>query len=148
VCRYGTRQILSAALAIVGLAVLLLFDGWAEGASSGKHPFVGDALVILGSTGYAASNVLSEQLLRETSSMELLTGLGGFATLLSLAGAIALELPGLQAVRWDARTVALMVAYTAVLYGFYKGVPMLLQLCGSTVRSFGTFAWSFDVLMA
>jgi solute carrier family 35, member F1/2 len=130
------RQILSVALAILGLAVLLLFDGQAGEGSNGVHPIAGDALVILGSTGYAISNVLSEHLLQQANSTELLTGLGGFATLFSLAATVALEAPSLQAVHWDARTVFLMVAYTLVLYGFYKGVPMLLQFCGSTVRCF------------
>jgi solute carrier family 35, member F1/2 len=135
--RYSGRQVGAAALAVAGLAALLLSDG-RDAAAAGRTGIsarLGDALVLLGSTGYAGSNVMTEDVLRRADPRELLAGLGGFGFLWSVLNVAVFEARTYGGVAWSAHVVAGMVAYTATLFCFYVGTMLLLQRRGSVVRA-------------
>ena len=100
----------------------------------GQQPLLGDALVIVGATLYAASNVLTEHVLAQANSIELLAGMGGFGFLWSLGNIATFEIAALARIHWQGSVVAFLVAYTAALFGFYCGAMKLLQNAGSVVR--------------
>ena len=135
-CRYSVREVAGGALAVSGLAVLMLSDKQSGSAPAkvGLRPFLGDALVIVGASGYAVSNVLTEHVLAQADSIELLAGMGGFGFLWSLFNIAAFEAPALATTPWQARALACFVAYTVTLFGFYCGAMRLLQSNGSVVR--------------
>jgi drug/metabolite transporter (DMT)-like permease len=136
VYRYSARQVAGAALAVSGLAALLLSDRQADNKSPRQSSaLLGDALTIAGATGYAVTNVFTEQLLREAASAELLAGLGGFGFLWSILNAAVFEAGSLGRIQWHGNIVSYMAAYAAVLFVFYAGMPFLLQRSGSVVRS-------------
>jgi solute carrier family 35, member F1/2 len=124
-----------AALAVAGLAVLMLSDRRrSAGRSAGRNPLLGDGLVLIGATGYAMSNVLTEHVLERAKPTELLAGLGGFGFIWSMVNVAVFERHALAQASWGAREVGVIALYTAMLFGFYYGAMLLLQRGGSVVR--------------
>jgi drug/metabolite transporter (DMT)-like permease len=101
----------------------------------GKLPILGDALTVLGATGYAGSNVMTEHILEKADTQELLAGLGGCGFVWSLLNVAGFEAPRYREVQWSLRVAIGVLAYTAALYAFYIGAMLLLRSRGSVVRS-------------
>lgn len=143
-CRYSATQLGAAAVAFAGLAALLFLDGPSSspavtggGGESGGGSAVtaGNALALLGASGYAASNVLTEAVLARSPTRELLWGLGGAGAVWSAACIAAFERAALRAVQWSWPAAGLLALYSAALFAFYCGVPAVIRRSGSAVRT-------------
>eukprot|EP00892_Ulva_mutabilis_P002967 jgi/Ulvmu1/12671/UM094_0027.1 len=132
--KYTVRQLASAALAVSGLAVLLLFDDRSDDGSFGRaSTLMGDALVIAGATGYAVNSVLTEHILKTGDASELLGGIGCFGIIASAVLVPIAEYQAIAHVTWSWTLIVLLAAYGAALFLFSLGMPVLLQRSGSTV---------------
>jgi drug/metabolite transporter (DMT)-like permease len=127
------RQLFSAALAVSGLATLLLFDNSSSGADQATT-VQGDVLAIIGATGYAVNNVLSEHILKQGDPAEFLAGIGVFGLLASTTFVPAFEGHTLATAAWSPTMVLLLVGYAVASLLFSLGMPVLLHKSGSTVR--------------
>lgn len=132
-CRYSAKQVLSAALAVSGLATLLLFDN-SSSAGPQSVTLQGDVLVIIGATGYGINNVLSEHILKSGDPTEFLAGLGTFGLLASCITMPLFEWRELAEAPWNPEMFLLLNAYAVAMLLFSLGMPVLLHKSGSTVR--------------
>lgn len=132
-CRYNTRQLLSAALAVSGLATLLLFDTGSS-ADPQSVTLLGDLLVIIGATGYGINNVLSEHILKTGEPAEFLAGLGTFGLAASCIAVPLFEHKELAAAPWTLGMMGLLALYATSMLMFSLGMPVVLHRSGSTVR--------------
>lgn len=134
-CRYTITQIISAGVAVSGLAVLLLFDDSNEDSVSGRSSvLVGDALVLAGATGYAINNVLTEHILKTGDAAELLCGMGCFGLAISAVLVPTTESKAISEIEWTWLILILLAVYAVALFMFSLGMPVLLHRSGSTVR--------------
>lgn len=129
------RQLVSAALAVSGLATLLLFDN-SSSAGPQSVTLQGDVLVIIGATGYGVNNVLSEHILKTGDPAELLAGLGTFGLIASFIAIPVFEWQALTEAPWTLKSVLLLATYALAMLMFSLGMPVLLHKSGSTVRFF------------
>lgn len=111
--------------------MLVLSD---SGGSAGGRTLVGDALVLLGATGYALLNCSQEKLLVDTAPRELLAGVGGFGFLFACVQSVAYERSTLAVAAWNPAIALLVLLYGAALFCFYALVPHMLCESGSAVR--------------
>lgn len=134
VCRYTLRQIASAGVAVSGLLMLLAFDDIDDIHASGRtSTLMGDALVLIGASGYAANNVLTEHILKTGDAAELLCGMGSFGIIASAVLVPATESQALSQINWTWPVLLLLAAYGVALFLFSLGMPVLLHRSGSTV---------------
>lgn len=131
--RYRAQHYAGAAICVAGLLVLLLGDreGGTSGTSAGA--VLGDCLVLLGASLYAAANVAQERLLGGAPPGEVLAMLGLLGSALSLAQGLPLELAPALAAAWSPATALAAAGYTAALLAFYSLVPRLLILGGAAL---------------
>lgn len=131
--RYGPIHSVGVAVCVAGLGLVVLSDAHAGDREAGSSVVLGDLLVLLGSTMYAASNVFEEFLARKVDRVELLALIGAFGFAVSVCQLLLLERRELRSVDWDLGTIALFVGFAAALFGFYSLVPLMLQMSGSTM---------------
>ncbi|GJP39828.1 hypothetical protein CLOM_g24168 [Closterium sp. NIES-68] len=138
--RYHCSHVLGALLCTAGLAVLLLSDA-ASGSSKppdstaggSSNATLGNALVILGATLYAASNVSVEYLAHRVETTELLAFIGCSGSLISITQLLLLEKEELQSLSFDGSTVLPMVVFSLALFAFYSLTPLMLRLGGAAL---------------
>ncbi|KAJ0502730.1 putative solute carrier family 35 member SLC35F1/F2/F6 [Helianthus annuus] len=103
--KYRYKKIAGVAICIAGLVLVIFSDVHADDRSqSGSNPIKGDFLVVAGATLYAVSNVSEEFFVKTADRIELMAMLGLF-------GAI----------------------FSAAMFLFYSGVPVLLKMSGATM---------------
>ena len=134
---------LSACLAVAGLAMLLLFDSSAT-AGSQSVTLQGDVLVVLGATGYAVNNVLSEHILKSGDPAEFLAGIGTFGLAASCITMPLFERKQLSEAPWSAEMILLLAAYAVAMLVFSIGMPLVLHQRGSAV----CFCWLYSIFPA
>lgn len=130
-----------AALCVLGLAILLAgdragtvgADSAGSGDSSSGNYLLGDLLVVLGASLYAACNVLQEHLLGDVDPGELLAMLGAFGLVLSLLQGAALEIPAALSAPWTLSLLWPWFGYAAAMFGFYSLVPYELEMGGAAI---------------
>ncbi|KAL1518725.1 hypothetical protein AB1Y20_003012 [Prymnesium parvum] len=164
--RYAARQLGAAAICIGGLVLLLLDDlsrhggeGRGESGSGGaaaecradggdgtpSRPILGDALVLVGASIYAASNVVQERLVGGSGDrVEYLARLGGYGTLIAFVQCCVLERAAVAHALGcmseglssgdGAPLIGLSVGFALSLTSFYILVATLLQN-GSTATA-------------
>lgn len=115
--------------------MLLVFDNTNETMPSGRaSTLMGDALVLIGASGYAANNVLTEYILKTGDAAELLGGMGSFGIVVSAVLVPVTESKALSQITWTWPVLLLLAAYGVALFLFSLGMPILLHRSGSTVR--------------
>jgi Solute carrier family 35 len=140
--RYSAGQVVSATLAVSGLATLLLFDRGSS-ASPQDATVQGDLLVIIGATGYGVNNVLSEHVLKTGDPAEFLAGLGTFGLLFSSFTIPLFERGQLAAAPWTGEMLLLLAVYAVAMLMFSLGMPVLLHKSGSTGRLYALYVRVF-----
>jgi solute carrier family 35 protein F1/2 len=129
--RYQHAQYAAAAICIAGLTVLVASDkGSAE---AGADPLRGDALVLLGATLYAVSNVLQERLLQDVPFQELLAMCGCFGAVISGVQVALLEHQAIKELPLGFNSIGPLAAFALALFMFYSLVPRVLIWGGATV---------------
>ena len=94
----------------------------------------GDILVVLGATGYAVNNVLSEHILKSGDPAEFLAGLGTFGLVASCIAMPLFEWKQLEGAPWSVEMFLLLGAYAAAMLVFSLCMPVVLHQRGSAVR--------------
>lgn len=130
-CRYHRGHYIGAAICIGGLTVLVASDS--SSSTGGSAPVWGDALVVVGATMYAVSNVAQECVLGNVSVVELIAMIGCFGALFSGIQAVILEHHAWTQLHWQAADVVPLLGFAAALYCFYSLVPLVLLWGGATV---------------
>ena len=143
--RYSARQLLAAALCVLGIAVLVAADVVQRGgAATRPHPrgddvaWVGDLLVLAGAALYGCSNVAQEYLVRRVvGRVEYLAHLGGYGALIAIVQAACLEREAIAAVwqsAWGSSEqrptellFSLEAGFVCALCAFYILVATLLE---------------------
>ncbi|GAB4822483.1 hypothetical protein N2152v2_009529 [Parachlorella kessleri] len=132
--RYRSGHYAGAAVCLAGLSILVLSDR--SGGSAGQGPgraWLGDALVLLGATLYAACNVVAEWLLGDVPVQELLAMQGAFGMLWSLMQGLPLELHTLAAAHWSPAALLPFLGFGLSMFAFYSLVPYQLQWGGAAL---------------
>jgi len=138
--RYNAWHCVGSGTALAGTAVLLWADAGGEaGGSPANNPLLGDVVMLAGTGLNAASNVLSEAVLRETHDRdEYLACTSFFAIFLGLLGAFATgELAGgLPPQSSDATLPAstfwlLEAVFALSMLLYYSLAPRMLETAGS-----------------
>ncbi|KAF8397841.1 hypothetical protein HHK36_016766 [Tetracentron sinense] len=106
--RYSLWQFLGAATCVAGLGLVLLSDAGVAG-GGGKKPLLGDVLVVAGTLCYAMSNVGEEFCVKKKDLVEVISMLGVFGLLVSVA---IVERKDLEAVAWSTEIVSNSMLYT------------------------------------
>lgn len=133
---YRRGHYTGAALCIFGLIMLVVTDQRQSkgGDQLQQNPILGDALVILGTTLYAACNVLQEHLLQGIQASKVLFMLGVFGALISLVQGIVLgEVGMLFTMPWSLGTVGLWIGFSVAMVCFYSLVPFELLWGGAAI---------------
>ncbi|KAH7314562.1 hypothetical protein KP509_21G009300 [Ceratopteris richardii] len=81
--KYNIGQLIGVCICILGLVLVILSDVHAKDRSGGSNVLLGDALVIIGATLYAFTNVSEEFLIKNVDFLELMTFLGLFGSIIS-----------------------------------------------------------------
>ncbi|CAI5491421.1 unnamed protein product, partial [Closterium sp. Naga37s-1] len=137
--RYHASHVIGTLLCTAGLAMLLLSDagpskhGGSTATGSSSNATLGNVLVLLGATLYAASNVTVEYLAHRVETTELLAFIGCAGSLISFTQLLFLEGADLHSLRFDAHTVLPMVLFSVALFAFYSLTPLMLRLGGAAL---------------
>lgn len=131
--RYNIGQFIGVCACVLGLVLVILSDVHAGDRSGGSNVVLGDALVIIGSTLYAFTNVFEEFIIKKVDFVELMTFLGLFGSLISACQVAILERQELSSMSWSRHSILPFVGYAVSLFLFYSTVPFILRLSGSTL---------------
>ncbi|MCO5551665.1 hypothetical protein L7F22_005169 [Adiantum nelumboides] len=131
--KYSAGQLIGVCACVLGLVLVILSDVHASDRSGGSNAILGDALVIIGATLYALTNVSEEFLIKKVDFVELMTFLGLFGTLISGCQVAILERGELSDISWTRHAILPFVGYSVSLFLFYSTVPFILRLSGSAL---------------
>lgn len=99
--KYNAGQLIGVCACVLGLVLVILSDVHASDRSRGSNAILGDALVIIGATLYALTNVSEEFLIKKVDFVELMTFLGLFGSLISGCQVAILERNELSNISWS-----------------------------------------------
>ncbi|RZC76220.1 hypothetical protein C5167_000316 [Papaver somniferum] len=122
--RYSICQFFGAAICMAGLC-LVVFSDSVGGASGGKHPLLGDGLVIAG--------LGMEYCVKKKDLVEVLSMLGIFGMLVSICQICLMEKNNLEAIRWSPEIISLFGSFMVSAFVFYSTIPYVLKLGGAVL---------------
>lgn len=131
--KYSVGQLIGVCTCVLGLVLVILSDVHATDRSAGSNAVLGDALVIIGATLYAFTNVSEEFIIKKVDFVELMTFLGLFGSLISACQVAILERKELSSISWSRYAILPFVGYAVSLFLFYSTVPFILRLSGSAL---------------
>ncbi|KAI5056779.1 hypothetical protein GOP47_0028597 [Adiantum capillus-veneris] len=131
--KYNAGQLIGVCACVLGLVLVILSDVHANDRAGGSNAVLGDALVIIGATLYALTNVSEEFLIKKVDFVELMTFLGLFGSIISGCQVAILERTELANINWTRHAILPFVGYSASLFLFYSTVPFILRLSGSAL---------------
>ncbi|KAH7290866.1 hypothetical protein KP509_30G066800 [Ceratopteris richardii] len=131
--KYNIGQLIGVCICILGLVLVILSDVHAKDRSGGSNVLLGDALVIIGATLYAFTNVSEEFLIKNVDFLELMTFLGLFSSIISGIQVAILERKELANTSWNRDVILSFSGFAASLFFFYSTVPFILRLSGSAL---------------
>ncbi|KAH6559150.1 hypothetical protein KP509_1Z025700 [Ceratopteris richardii] len=115
------------------LGLVILSDVHSKDRSGGSNVILGDALVIIGATLYAFTNVSEEFIIKKVDFVELMTFLGLFGFLISGCQVLILERNEVSNISWNRNAILPFLGYATALFFFYSTVPFILRLSGSAM---------------
>eukprot|EP00250_Pteridium_aquilinum_P008456 c17958_g1_i1 orf=276-1418(-) len=131
--KYNVGQLIGVCVCVLGLVLVILSDVHANDRSGGSNAILGDALVFIGATLYALTNVSEEFIIKKVDFVELMTFLGLFGSLISACQVAILEQRELAEIAWTRSAILPFVGYAVSLFLFYSTVPFILKLSGSAL---------------
>ncbi|KAL5710666.1 hypothetical protein ACHQM5_021202 [Ranunculus cassubicifolius] len=131
--RYSLGQFVGTAICIGGLCLVVLSDVKEGSSSSGKNPVLGDSLVMLGTIGYAISNVSEEYLVKKRDRVECVAMLAVFALIVGIIQIPIFEKKNLEAVEWTPEIILLFAVFAMSTFMFYSIVPFVMKTSGSAM---------------
>lgn len=130
--RYSVGQFIGVAVSIGGLFLVVLSDA-KDSDAGGKNPILGDILVIVGTVGYAISNVGEEFCVKKRDRVEFISMLALFSLVVSATQISIFERKHLEAVKWTPEVILLFSAFTLSTFLFYSIVPFVMKMSGSAL---------------
>ncbi|KAH6559145.1 hypothetical protein KP509_1Z025700 [Ceratopteris richardii] len=131
--KYSVGQLIGVFTCILGLGLVILSDVHSKDRSGGSNVILGDALVIIGATLYAFTNVSEEFIIKKVDFVELMTFLGLFGFLISGCQVLILERNEVSNISWNRNAILPFLGYATALFFFYSTVPFILRLSGSAM---------------
>ncbi|CAA7016691.1 unnamed protein product [Microthlaspi erraticum] len=131
--KYRLMKIGGVVICIVGVVMVVFSDVHAGDRAGGSNPVKGDFLVIAGATLYAVSNTTEEFLVKNANTVELMTFLGFFGSIVSAVQIGILERDELKAIQWSPDVVYPFLRVTVTMFLFYSLLPVLLKTSGATM---------------
>ena len=130
--RYTKYHIAACVACLFGLSLTVFADS--SKAAAVPHAWLGDLLVLLGTVGYATSNVQEEVLLkRQCSRYEALGMLGVCGSVISCIQAFVLEGHTLIETKWSWQDIACLLGFQLCLFGVYMLVSIFLKMADAAV---------------
>jgi len=126
---FSVRQTFGCLFCLAGAVMLVVSDLLSRrNGETEETAILGDALVVIGVTCGAISNVAEEHLVKNYDRVEFLGMLGLCGFVVSLFQVSALELQTLRAIDWtDVLIWVYLLSYVVCLFLIYCFVPLLLQ---------------------
>ncbi|KAG6750058.1 hypothetical protein POTOM_047136 [Populus tomentosa] len=135
--KYRFKKIAGVVVCVAGLVMVVFSDVHAGDRSGGSNPRKGDALVIVGATLYAISNVSEEFLVKNADRVELMSLLGFFGAIISAIQIdnyrSILERNEVKSIHWSAGAALPFFGFAVAMFLLYSLVPILLKISGSTM---------------
>ncbi|EGD74341.1 hypothetical protein PTSG_06351 [Salpingoeca rosetta] len=129
---FSRGQYAGAALCILGIVVIVV-DSFFASKHGGTNQALGDALCLLASVLYGASNVSQELMLQSRPAVEFLAFLGLFGAIINGTQLAILDREKLEGLTWSEPVVLLLVGFAVCLFLFTSMVPVLIRWSSATM---------------
>ncbi|KAG1137311.1 hypothetical protein G6F37_010867 [Rhizopus arrhizus] len=145
--KYTATHIKSAALCLLGLAILIWCDTVESDDASANHSWIGDVICLMSASLYAISNVTEEHLVRSHTSFEFLGKAGLWGSVLCGIQALYFEYDTWITTQWSIHSVLLVTVYVLCLFCMYSLVPIVYRMAGAAFLSMSLITSNFYSLL-
>ncbi|MEE6472840.1 hypothetical protein FKM82_009739 [Ascaphus truei] len=134
--RYRLIHFIAVAICLLGVGTMVGADTLA-GRDQAKDMLVGDALIILGASLYAISNVCEEYVVKNLTREEFLGMVGLFGTFVSGIQLIIVEHSSVSRIQWNWQVVLLFAGFAVCMFALYSLMPIVIQITSATSVNLG-----------
>ncbi|XP_053312438.1 solute carrier family 35 member F2 isoform X2 [Spea bombifrons] len=136
--RYRLIHYIAVGVCLLGVGTMVGADVL-SGRESGKASdmLIGDALVILGASLYAVSNVCEEYVVKNLTREEFLGMLGLFGTFISGIQLMVVEYNAIGDIEWDWKVGLLFAVFALCMFGLYSLMPVVMRVTSATSVNLG-----------
>ncbi|KAM4796107.1 solute carrier family 35 member F2 [Rhinophrynus dorsalis] len=136
--RYRLIHYIAVVVCLLGVGTMVGADVLA-GREQGKASdmLIGDALVILGASLYAVSNVCEEYVVKNLTREEFLGMLGLFGTFISGLQLIIVEYNAIGNIQWDWKVGLLFAVFALCMFSLYSLMPVVMRITSATSVNLG-----------
>ncbi|KAM8976541.1 solute carrier family 35 member F2 [Pelodytes ibericus] len=136
--RYRLIHYIAVVVCLLGVGTMVgadVLSGRGDGKASDM--LIGDALVLLGASLYAVSNVCEEYVVKNLTREEFLGMLGLFGTFVSGIQLMVVEYTAIGNIQWDWRVGILFAAFALCMFGLYSLMPIVIRVTSATSVNLG-----------
>lgn len=132
--RYKIIHFAGVAIALLGVAVMIVADVLLGKGGTGPNPLLGDVMVLGAATCYGISNVGMEYAVkrRPAGQMEILGMFGLFGSIITGILLACLEREALSQIKWSPMTYALFLGFALCMFLLYTLMPRAMKLSSAT----------------
>ena len=138
-------------ICVFGLVLLVLADYLLAESSPQTDPMrvlLGDALVLVGASLYATSNVSQEYAVNAYSRTEFLAFLGFFGTIISGCQMALLERSSLSSIVWTWKIAGELLGFSSCLLAMYSVTPTMIKMSSAVVLNLSLLTSDFYAVVA
>ncbi|KAG8452950.1 hypothetical protein GDO86_004668 [Hymenochirus boettgeri] len=136
--RFRLIHYIAVGVCLLGVGTMVGADVLA-GREQGKASdmLIGDALVILGASLYAISNVCEEYIVKNLTREEFLGMLGLFGTFVSGLQLIIVEYTAIGNIQWEWKVGVLFAVFAICMFSLYSLMPVVMRITSATSVNLG-----------